>query len=399
MSENSKESLAYYFKVFRRWKKFIVIHLISVSVIAVVLSLIVPHTYNSSATILPSEGSGALNTIIPPQMTEGLGGAISRLTGTGRDDKNMLLSILNSRNLATNVISEFNLMERFKAPTIEDAIEEYREMVSVSINDELMISLSVRVKSRFFNLQNDVDEARKLSFDIANFILQTLDERFTSLNVERASFERRLLEERFRQNQEDIRHIEEKALDFAEKNSLISLPTQIESAVETAASLESQIIINEIELLVLRQTFSDNSPDIRRKQILINESRNKLNEIKLSGSSQEDYQVFPSFTKAPQLILEYARLQREERVQNIIYEFLIQQLEQVRLEEAKQTPTLQYIDLPVQPTKRVAPVRSIFVIILVMIGTILGAGYILVHELYSNKYRDIIITAWNEDDA
>lgn len=391
-----KNSLTNYIQLIYRWRKFLLLHLVLVALGAVIITLIIPKTYTSSATIVPESSQNVANMILPQKMTEGLGGAISALTGSASNQTNTIMSLLKSRDLAVTVIDKFDLMERFEADRLEDAIEFYREMIFVTIDDEQMIRLSVNAKTDFFNFQDNVDETRQFVFELADFIISEVDRNFTRLNAEKAKFERILVEKRFLENQEDLRNAEREIMEFSKKNSMISLPQQLEAAVETAAMLEAEIIANQIELAALSQTLSTSRPEVRQKQITVEQAEKKLSEIKLFGSSQDSLKLLPSFQAAPELLMDFVRLQREVRVQNLLYEFLIQQYEQLKIQEVRQAPSLQFIDRPAVPTKRTSPVRSLLAILLFSIGVIAGMAYIAGYELYKRKYKQLLKDSLNQ---
>lgn len=389
-TNQKNNSTSYYIKLVYRWRKFLIIHLLAVAIVSVIIALVIPKTFTSSATIIPEGGFNIANAVLPSAMTEGLGSAIGSLTGDSGSQTNKIMSILNSREIAVDVIEEFNLMDRFEADTIEDAIEGFRDMIFITIDDELMIRVSVHAETGFFSLQDEERETSELAHEIATYIISKLDQQFTELSVEKAKFERVLVEERFDQNKNDLRQAEEALKDFSIENSMIALPQQIEAAIETAAALEAQIIADQIQLASLKQSFGGTRSEVRQKEIAITQAENKLNEIKLSGSSADSLRLFPSFQAAPDLLMEFMQLQREREVQTILYEYLIQQYEQLKIQEAKQTPSLQFIDRPAIPTKRTSPTRSILVIILCLIGGVAGIGYIITYEVYQDKYKEII---------
>lgn len=392
MEETNQENktTSYYVKLVYRWRIFLILHLIAVAVVSVIIALIIPKTFTSSATILPEGGGNIASSFLPAEMTEGLGSAIGSLTGGGRGQTNKIMSLLKSRDLAVDVVDEFNLMEIFEASTIEDAIQGFRDMVFVTIDDELMVRVSVNAKTGFFSSEEEDSETSEFARDVATYITDELDERFTELSVEKARFERELVEERFEQNKEDLEAAEEALRDFSLNNSLVALPQQIQAAVETAATLEAQIITNQIELASLRQSFGNSRSEVRQKEVLVEEAKNRLNEIKLFGSTDDSLRLFPSFQAAPDLLMEFVELQREREVQSTLYEFLVRQYEQLKLQEARQSPTLQYIDEPAVPTKRTSPTRSILVIFLCMIGGVAGIAYVISYELYQAKIKQII---------
>src|SRR5690554_1164415 len=127
------------FRLLLTWKKFLAFQFVLISVIAVIIALIIPKTYSSSATLLAPDGSSFLSSFLPSAMTQGLGSVLGS-SGIGMgEETNKVLAILNSRNIAEKTIHNFNLMEFYEADLIEDALENFRENISVSVDEESSI--------------------------------------------------------------------------------------------------------------------------------------------------------------------------------------------------------------------------------------------------------------------
>ena len=384
--ENKEKAINFFTKLYRR-RRFLLWHIIITCVIAVIISLSVKKTFISSATVLPPSSTSPFLSFLPESMSQGLGGTIRSLTGGSGDDTFKLMSILNSRNLAESAVHEFDLDEKFEAPVIEDAIELYRELVSYTIDDQGMVQISVAAKTEWFHPEESEKATQQFSQDLANYVVNFTDSVFTELQIERARKERLLVEQRYEQNKKDLRQAERALKEFSEKHGVIALPEQLSASISAAANIESQILINRVELGVLKRFYNENNAEISRKEMTIDELSSSLYEFQQFGSMTDSMGVLPSFSEAPSLILEFAQIQREIEVQNILYQFLTQRYEQVKLEEGKQTPSLQFIDAPQYPTRKAAPVRSILTIVLVIIGTILGAGYIIIADFYWNDAK------------
>ena len=69
------------------------------------------------------------------------------------------------------------------------------------------------------------------------------------------------------------------------------------------------------------------------------------------------------FKDAPELEIRYLRLRRELEVQTAVYELLSQQVEAARIEEARNTPTIQVLDYAVPATKKTKPRRMLIVLL------------------------------------
>ena len=79
------------------------------------------------------------------------------------------------------------------------------------------------------------------------------------------------------------------------------------------------------------------------------------------------------------------RLEREIMIQGEIFKFLAPQVEDARLREKKEAPTLVTLDFPKQPDKRVAPSRSVLVL---SVGILTALLLLLLLLLRSLMQRD-----------
>jgi hypothetical protein len=71
----------------------------------------------------------------------------------------------------------------------------------------------------------------------------------------------------------------------------------------------------------------------------------------------------------------YLRLMRDLKIQEMLVAYLLEQHEQARIEELRNTPTLEVIEPPVEGTKRVWPRRG-FMVTIAFLGTFVFASAI-----------------------
>ncbi len=382
-------SIIKFIHILYKYKKILLLQVIILSILSITFALITPLSYTATVSILPPSQGGILGSFLSPTLTKGLTGALGGSAFDQDGETNKLLAILNSRKMNEKIIYQFNLMEEFESPTIEDALETIREKISFDINDEGLITISVTEKTKYFHLEEDENKVREFVKNVADFIVEELDYTYTALGTQKAKYERLEIEKRYEKNKSDIEQLELQIKDFSKETGVLLFKEQTEALILALAELENQKIVQEIKLSVLENSF-DESSSINETRYLINELNSKINSLKLNGSSMDSMSVLPSYQKAPEYGLEYARLQREFTVQGLIYEFLTQQYEQVRLQETKETPSLQFIDLPQLPTKRSAPTRSLIVIAIMFLGTLLTIFYLLIYYLYSSKMKELV---------
>jgi hypothetical protein len=99
---------------------------------------------------------------------------------------------------------------------------------------------------------------------------------------------------------------------------------------------------------------------------------------KLAGSDspsevKSDPSVYPSIRKLPLLGATYFDLYRESKIQEALYQLLIQEYELAKVQEAKEIPTVNVLDVAVVPTKKSFPPRTKIVVsgtLLAVMGTV-----------------------------
>jgi LPS O-antigen subunit length determinant protein (WzzB/FepE family) len=77
---------------------------------------------------------------------------------------------------------------------------------------------------------------------------------------------------------------------------------------------------------------------------------------------------YPSMTSLPILGYRYSDLYRQTKIQEAIYEFLTQQYETAKIDEAKELPSVRVMDPAIPPEKKSSPHR-----ILIWICSVFGA--------------------------
>jgi uncharacterized protein involved in exopolysaccharide biosynthesis len=387
--EEKEINLLDYIYVLVKWRKLIIINFLVVSILIAIYTLIMPKTFKARAVIMPpTTQTGGLSGLISnlPIGDFGLGGGIS-------DETNSFLAILKSRRLLENVAEKFELMERYGTEDIEETLLVLRQNIGIEIQEEGTVLITASVATPFFPGEEDNDEARNLSADMANFILRELDRINKELETTQARYNRQFIEKRYNQNLRDIETAEQELKEFQEKNDAIALPEQVNAAIEAAADIKAEIIASEVKLGALKATLNPDHPEVQKLNLEVRELRDALSEIKYGKARQDtSFSLFPSFVEAPELGVKLIQLTREMEVQNKLYEFLVQQYEQAKLQEAKDTPTVQVLDSAIPPIKRDKPQRKLTVLIGGSLAIFLSLFAVFSIEFF---YRAQKNPAWN----
>ena len=357
MKEEEKEekiNIFNYLLVLTKYRTFIFLNVVAVCLIVAIASLFLPSWYTAEVTILPPERESLSlsSSILSSLSGGGIGGGLALpLMATPSD---VIAAILKSRAVAEPVVTRENLIKVYKVNSMEKALKVLYSHVKVTVGSEGIITL------RF----EDKDKSRAARVD--NLLVEELDQVNQRTNISKAKSARIFIEERLAQTQKDLVQAEESLRKFKEENKTISLDEQMKAAIGAAAELKAELTKAEIDLNVLSKSLDSSHPEIRRLKTRINELRNQLSVMEF-GKSEKQKQAGEKgllempFSEVPSLSLELARLVREVRIQESVFEILTEQYEQYKIQETRDTPTIQILDKAVPPEKRSRPRRAFLV--------------------------------------
>ena len=352
-SQAEKISVYTYLAILVAYRRFIFLNLVGVCLIVALLSFLLPSWYRATTTVLPPGGEAAL----------GLGAATSLLGGAPgfatslslpfmATPSDIVAVILKSRAVGEVVIKEEQLMEVYRTESIEKALKELFSRVKVTVTAEGLISLSYE------------DRDRVRAADVANRFIEQSDRISRETSASQAKSARIFIEQRLSQTKEELARSEENLKRFQEENKTILLDDQTRASIEKGAELKARMVSSEIELNVLSKTMSPSHPRIKSLRSEVDETKRQL-EILERGRDEEDPEgktvLDVPFSQVPSLSLKLARLIREVKIQEGVFELLTQQHEQYKIQETKDTPTLQVLDRAVPPERRARPKRALLV--------------------------------------
>jgi uncharacterized protein involved in exopolysaccharide biosynthesis len=341
-----------YLAVIIKWRRVIIANFLIVAVIVAVISLFLPPWYEARTTILPPEReSGSLG--LSAGLLGGLGAAFLGGGGmalpTFATLSDVYAAILKSRRVAERVVETNNLMELFDTESMTTALETLKSHLSVTVGKEGIITLAYE----------DKDPVR--AAQITNSFVEQLNLVNQEVNIGKAKSTRAFIEERLRQTEKDLRTAEENYKEFQEKHRAISLDDQVRAQISYAAQLEGELAMAEIELGILSKTLSNSHQEVRQQRARIEEIKKQLRILDQGdqgANPEEAIGMKVPFSEAPALGLELARFTRELEVQGTIFKLLTEQYEQAKIQENKDTPTVNVLDQAYPPEKRVRPARA-----------------------------------------
>ncbi|HHM24148.1 MAG TPA: hypothetical protein ENJ23_03825 [Bacteroidetes bacterium] len=350
-------SFADIFAVLVKWRKFILITFLVFVAVAVIVALVLPVKYTSTATILPPEGQSGSDLGFLSMLTD-LPVNLPSLPGmvTPAD---LYLAILRSRNVREAVIKRLDLMDYFHVSYMTDALQKLDNVTFFDKTEENII----------------VVQATERTPQFAQKIVQTFLEELDRVNRETrktsAYHTREFLEKRLQEVEQQMRQAAQRIRDFQEKHKVINLEEQTKSAIEMAAQLQGQIALKEVQLHIAEKAMEPTHPEVRRLRYELEELRKQLDKIETgAGLSKDDY-ILP-FSKVPDLGMQYVFLTKDLEVFKTVYKVLTQQYEQAKIQEKKDTPTLNILDQPSLPDKKSKPQRRLIVMVAALLSFVVS---------------------------
>lgn len=352
------------------YKRFIFISMLAISIGAVTLALLLPQYYTATAVILPPKDSysSGLGSMLGRLPVQGLLGSLD-IVGSGNTDQ--FLAILDSRRLAERVIEKFDLIRRYKFHKrkkyyFESVLKEYHKNVRVSEDDLGTIAVSA------------TDKSPKVAAEIANYILQVLNDINIEITQKNAASSRTFFENRLKQIEHELDSVQNAFAGFQTEHGYLDMQSQLSSTIEAITHLESTIMMLELEMEVLREEYGPESPRVKELEQRRRAMRRRINSFIKRGNGK----IVLGLEEAPQLGVQYAELLRDVKVQEGLYELLIQMYEEAKFNEANDIPVVKVLETARVPDKRSRPKRSILCTLIFFAGLCATTALVLLHRWY-----------------
>jgi uncharacterized protein involved in exopolysaccharide biosynthesis len=349
----------------------------AVAVLAVIYSLLLPNVYSATAKVLPPQKeSGGISALL--SQAGGLGALAGGMVGQG-GGTDIYIGIMKSRSVADAVIRRLDLAKEFKTTNQDETRKALESAVKVQAGKDGIISVTASSKDP------------KMAATLANAMVEELGIRSVQLNLTKAGTERVFLEKRLTVAKGDLQKAEDALRTFQERNKTIRVDSQAAATIAGIAQLKAEIAKTEVQLAALRSYQTDESPEVKMAQSSLAKLRSQLG----SQEGRGDGGAIPAVGNVPNLGLEYARLMREVKIQEAVFEQLTKQYEMAKLNEAKDSSSLQVLDEAVVPLKKSKPKRSLIVVLATVTAFFCSVFWVFVQE-YFEKMSDDDRFRWQE---
>ena len=228
------------------------------------------------------------------------------------------------------------------------------------------------------------DYAAQTAADICNAYVEALNRLAADLNTSDAHRERLFLEDRLTSARQDLDQASLALSEFSSKNTVIDPQSQGRTMMDAASRIQGELIAGEAELKGYEQIYSDENVKVRTTKARIGELQAQLRKLmgnpgdrSPSGSAATGAGLYPSVRTLPVLGYQYNELYRQAKIQETVYEFLTQQYEMAKIQEAKELPSVRTMDRAVRPERKSGPIRTLIAALSVLGALTLGCCWVI----------------------
>jgi uncharacterized protein involved in exopolysaccharide biosynthesis len=349
---NSHKSFFWQFlSVVLKWRRLLLINTTIAVFLTFIVMLFCPNWYAASTTILPPEKDngvlGFASSLLPSGIGSLLGGGGMNLPGLATPS-DLYASILKSKIVSEGVIEKNNLKIVYDDHLDERVVKELQARTSITVGPDGIITISYE------------DKDPKLAAAVTNSFATELNRVNQENLVSKARSLREFIEQRLGETIRDLADAEESYKNFQQIHFAVSLDDQMKAIINAIAELRGQLVVAEIELGVMKKSLSPSNARYMEQVYKIDEIKSQLSKLEKGDSTQDESSILNlPIQDTPELALELGRLTRNLKIQETIFELLKQQYEQAKIQELKDTPTIQVLDKADIPKIKSGPKRVI----------------------------------------
>lgn len=330
-------------EVWIRHRRLLLLTPLAVGAIAVGISFLIPPTYTGTTLFMPpqQQQGGAAATLSSLGSLAGIAGVGGALKTPG----DLYITLLQSANVEDRIVEKFNLKTQYKVELNFLARQRLRQNVRLSLGK----------KDGLITVEADAPTPQQAA-DMANQYVAELKRLTGELALTEAQQRRGYYEKEVARNRQKL----DQALAALQSGgfSAGAIRAEPKAAVESYARLKAETTANEVRLAGLRQRLSDQTPEVQQLQGTIGALRAQLAQLEAKQPADQD--------------ANYLNRYREYKYQETLYELLSRQYETARIDESREGPAVQVIDVASPPELRSKPRRGS-----IGLGTAFGAFLLL----------------------
>ena len=336
------------------------------ALVAVVVSLIMTPIYTGRALVMPpqQQQSTASRALAGLSSVAGLAGGALGLKS--QDD--MYIAFMTSEGFQTKIIQRFELQTRYHAKLLIDARQALNSRVRL-FSDKKSSLMSIEV--------DDPDPV--FAAKMANGYMQELGIFLGRIAITEAQQRRLYFENQIKKTQDDLARAETTFRETQERSGL-QIPSAVaDIGIKEIAELHGQIRARELQLQAMSSYATPQNAEVKKLMTELLTMRAHLGKLEM-GSSNE----VSKYALQQGALLAY----RNMKVQESILDSLVKQYEFAKVDESKDAPIVQVVDIATPPERRTSPKRTAMVLLSAMTGLLLGIVLAFARNMYLNAQKN-----------
>jgi tyrosine-protein kinase Etk/Wzc len=362
-------------------KKTILLATLIGLLLAMGLVMLVHPVFTAKVTIMPPQ-QGQSSAALISQL-----GSLASLTGLGngsgmKDPNDLYLALLQSDTVEDALIKRLDLLTVYHTRKFSEARRVLAANTKFLSQNGGLISITVK------------DGEPHRAAQIANAYVDELHAINSRLVIGEAGVRRLFFSQQLALEKDRLTDAEIALKETEETTGAVSPSGQTGLAISQVAQLQAQIISHEVQLDTMRNSATDQNPDMVRLSSELQSLRDQLRRMESAkkGRNPGDILLTPSVLPADQL--EFLRKQRDVQYHTLIFDLIARQFEAARLDEAKASPVIQVLDPAEPPDRKSSPFRALWTLIGGILGFIYGCvrvigsyvyGRVIADEVYARK--------------
>lgn len=325
----------------------------------VILGLIWPPTFTARTTLLPPDKQDQqdwMNLLNNSPL-------VRLAVPQARSTSDLFVEILGSRSVGSGVLHrpiaidsvETTLAKIWEMASEEKALKKLYRRTTLSTTEQGIIEIAVEM------------ESPELAAAVANAFVEELDRINQEKSVSAARNSRKYIEAQLENTSKQLTRLADSLTQFQTRYGAVGLDEQMRAVMEQAGVIKGNMIAKQVELDLMRRSMTPDNPALATMAAEIAALQNQYHSLQAGRSVREQTQAeyLIPFAEMPALGRRLAELTRELKVQETIWQLLNQQYHQAKIQEARDTPTVQVLDRALPPEFRTQPKR----LLLLLIGT------------------------------
>ena len=368
----------------RMHKRFLIIFIGLSVIITGIYSLIVPHQYKATATILPPEEEGSSSNL--SGFLQSISGGIS-LGGISKGIKiELYLEMLKSRSVAKYIVGKCELknIKAFQQQNENVLYDMVSDLIETESNRSGLMFVTTKIATPYFPSGKDKSSAAELAAKISNAAVEGLD----YINREKSNIKARkkknFISRVLQDNKRKLDSVDADLEKFQKENKLVAIDDQTKAILENIVGIGIELSKAEVELGIIQQQYEANAPQVKAYQRQVDDLRKQYEKTQAGGLIPSDKFSIP-LDNVPNLVRNYTNLIRDQKILTQLIMYLETQKYQEAIEEESDIPTVQVLDEAFPPYKKASPSRLIMLVLALFLSSFFGVAYIILRAYWKGR--------------